>query len=173
MAQHGGDETRGVEPRRIPRAGHAFTAAQCPHVRPHEARCASWEAGFLDTLDEVQRLFHGRWTTTILVVLRDGPKHYTEIRDAIRALPATEGQCAEHHVLHDSVLARNLKVLVSHQLIYREETPGAFPPSVRYVLNPAAGEALVAWQHVVDWAREHGDLMAPVRHGRGESGTAA
>lgn len=114
-------------------------------------------------LRNVQRLFHGEWTTAILVVLSDGPKHYKQIRDQIRFLLSSEHDRERGRVLHDSVLTRTLKSMTTKELIEREQKSASFPPSVEYALTPATAEALAAWESVVDWARRHSDLVTRMR----------
>lgn len=117
----------------------------------------------LRAMQNVQRLFHGAWTTAVLVALSDGPKHYKEIRDRIRSLVASDEDLDRRRVLHDSVLTRTLKTLTTKELIEREQKSASFPPSVEYALAPATAEALVAWNSVVDWARKHADLVTRTR----------
>ena len=129
------------------------------------------DAEFLRRLHDVAHLFNGEWTSAILLVLSDGPKHYTEIRDRIRSLATPDRWSGRHRKLHDSVLTRTLKTLTAHGLIEREQVSSGFPPSVRYTMSPATAELLAAWEPVVAWARTHADLItrAQRRH-RDEAG---
>lgn len=131
-----------------------------PQITPKPARGT---AEHLWALQNVQRMFDGQWTSAILVALSDGPQHYKQIRDRIRALTAPHNNLGRRRVLHDSVLTRTLKSMTAKELIERKQLRSSFPPSVQYALTPATAEALSAWDSVIAWARKHADLVARVR----------
>lgn len=135
-----------------------------PPRQPAWSKAATDKVENLRALRDAQRLFDGEWTSAILVVLSDGPKHYKQIRDRIRSLTRPEGGRARGRVLHDSVLTRTLKSMTAKKLIEREQLPVSFPPAVRYSLTPATAEALSAWGCVINWARKHAELVARVRN---------
>lgn len=153
-----------IQPRWSPPTTCACAGQPDPQPRSTETKAATDKMENLRALQGAQRLFDGEWTSAILVVLSDGPKHYKQIRDRIRSLTMPEVGRARGRVLHDSVLTRSLKSMTAKKLIERKQISASFPPAVQYSLTPATAEALSAWGCVINWARKHADLVTRVRN---------
>lgn len=82
-----------------------------------------------------------KWTVLVVLLLSDGPRRFTELRDGI-------GRVAP------KVLTQTLRRLERDGLITREVF-AEVPPRVVYTLTPM-GESLISpIQAVRDWAEEH------------------
>jgi DNA-binding HxlR family transcriptional regulator len=153
-----------TEPRRSAQSACTCAGQLGPPPQVAWTKAATDKAENLRALQDAQRLFDGEWTSAILVVLSDGPKHYKQIRDRIHSLILAEyGPERPRRVLHDSVLTRSLKSMTAKKLIERNQISASFPPAVQYSLTTATAEALSAWGCVINWARKHSDLVGRVR----------
>ena len=129
--------------------------------RARESAIAAEDAEKLRKLHDAKQLFSGDWMNPVLVALKDGPKHYTELAALVRAMntAGSDSWSGKPRVLHDRVLTRTLKSMTADGLILRHEEVGAFPPSVQYAISNATAEALDALEPMVAWVDRHPDLI--------------
>ena len=81
-----------------------------------------------------------RWTGAILLVLMDGPLHFSGIRQLVPELS-------------DRLLSMRLRELESEGIVVRDVT-SALPVAVRYGLTPKGRELEPAVSALRDWARK-------------------
>jgi DNA-binding HxlR family transcriptional regulator len=129
--------------------------------RAPDTAVARTDAEKLQKLHDAKQLFSGDWMNPVLVALKDGPKHYTELATLVRAMNSADSDSwsGKPRVLHDSVLTRTLKSMTADGLILRHEEVGTFPPSVQYAISTATAEALDALEPMVAWVGRHPDLI--------------
>jgi DNA-binding HxlR family transcriptional regulator len=140
--------------------------------REPDATVAPKDTEKLRKLHDAKQLFSGDWMNPVLVALKDGPKHYTELAALVRAMNSADSDSwsGKPRVLHDSVLTRTLKAMTADGLILRHQEVGAFPPSVQYAISTATAEALDALEPMVAWVDRHPDLIERAqRRRRGET----
>ncbi|MEU4254319.1 helix-turn-helix domain-containing protein [Amycolatopsis sp. NPDC026612] len=140
-------------------------------TRPSTQAITAEDAERLRKLHDARQLFGGDWMTAILLALKSGPKHYTELLDLVGSLndaAAANSWSGRPRVLHASVLTRTLKTMTADRLIVRDQEAGVFPPSVIYSLAPATQEALEAMQPLADWVSQHADIVDHARHRRSQ-----
>lgn len=125
-----------------------------------QARLSAWYSA--------RALVAAEWIPAILVAMLDGTLTYSQLRKAVEASRVAEGWNPRHERMHQSTLTRSLKQLTDDGLIVREETPGAFPRSVRYTLTPAARELVEAIEPLGKWVDRHRDLVERARRRRWE-----
>ncbi|RSD14798.1 winged helix-turn-helix transcriptional regulator [Amycolatopsis eburnea] len=138
-------------------------------TRPTTQAITAEDAERLRKLHDAKQLFGGDWMTAILLALKSGPKHYTELLGMVGSLndaAAANSWSGRPRVLHASVLTRTLKTMTADRLIVRHQEPGVFPPSVVYTLTSDTREALDAMQPLADWVSRHGDIVEQARHRR-------
>lgn len=145
-------------------------------TRPSTQEITAEDAERLRKLHDARQLFGGDWMTAILLALKSGPKHYTELLGMVGTLnnaAAANSWSGRPRVLHASVLTRTLKTMTADHLIIRDQEAGVFPPSVVYSLAPATREALDAMQPLADWVSRHPDIVDQARHRRREDADGA
>jgi DNA-binding HxlR family transcriptional regulator len=77
-----------------------------------------------------------------MVTLAEGPLRRSEILKEVGSFCADADWLAGRSILHDSILTRTLRKLVGDGLLARHEAENAFPPNVRYSLQPGAAAIL-------------------------------
>ncbi|NUR99968.1 MAG: helix-turn-helix transcriptional regulator [Kribbellaceae bacterium] len=82
-----------------------------------------------------------KWTVLVVLVLRDGPQRFTELRDRI-------GQVAP------KVLTQTLRRMERDGLLTREVHP-EIPPRVIYTLTPMGASLITPITVLADWAETH------------------
>lgn len=107
--------------------------------------CTSYWGG----LHKLTHVLDGEWVPAILATLAHGPRHFTEILDAIQVTGT--GQPDPQRRLHDSILSRTLRRMEDKGLITRHEVAATFPKSTTYELTSWATDLLTALLPAVHW----------------------
>jgi DNA-binding HxlR family transcriptional regulator len=88
------------------------------------------------------------WASAIMCALRDGPLRHRVLLAVVRRIEPSDDWPRRHITLHDSMLARSLKLLTDDGLICRDEDRTGLPPAVCYSLSEAGRDFLhVAASH--------------------------
>src|SRR6266498_2916546 len=115
---------------------------------------------FLQRLWDLQNIFKGDWVPDIFFALSSGPLRRGELLEKIRSTPFPYGWSNSNtHNLHDRVMGDTLKRLEAAEMIVHTRDEQAFPPVSRYSLTPAAEDALVAVESLVQWAEQHSEMI--------------
>jgi DNA-binding HxlR family transcriptional regulator len=119
-------------------AAHTATAtvAEEKPARGERAACCS-------LYHEAIELIGKRWTGAILLVLMDGPLHFSEIRDLVPDIS-------------DRLLSERLKELESESIVERRVIDGA-PVRVEYSLTPKGAALEPVVRSLKSWAHEWRD----------------
>jgi len=112
-------------------AEHATNAAPSEATRP--ACCSLYHRAI--------ELVGKRWTGAILLVLMDGPLHFSGIRQLVPELS-------------DRLLSERLKELEAEGIVERRVLDGA-PVRVEYSLTPKGRALEPSLAALKEWAREH------------------
>lgn len=118
---------------------------------------------FLRDVQDVKHIFGDKWTVAVMVALSGGPMRRREIRATVDSYSIDEHWPGKAAVLHDSILSRTLRKMVTEGLLTRDELPDSFPRHVQYALRPAAEDFLVRLRKMVGWSEENAELVAGAR----------
>jgi DNA-binding HxlR family transcriptional regulator len=99
------------------------------------------DRSFLRDAHNIMQLFGDKWTFPVMVTLAEGPLRRSEILKEVDSFCA-DADWLGASILHDSILTRTLRKLVGDGLLARHEAGNAFPPNVRYSLQPGAAAIL-------------------------------
>ncbi|WBQ06923.1 winged helix-turn-helix transcriptional regulator [Kribbella sp. CA-293567] len=92
-----------------------------------------------------------KWTVLVVLLLSDGPRRFTELRDGI-------GRVAP------KVLTQTLRRLERDGLVSREVF-AEVPPRVVYTLTPMGESLIKPIRAVTEWAEEHMPAISAAQHG--------
>ncbi|MER7877702.1 helix-turn-helix domain-containing protein [Streptomyces solisilvae] len=118
---------------------------------------------FALNLRHALHMLNGEWIPDILVALAEGPKQYSGLLGTIREKTHQDGWSGTRHLyLQESVLNRTLRRLERGELVERHREP-KFPYHARYQLTAAADELLTALAPLVEWPKQHAELVNRAR----------
>ncbi|WP_363320515.1 helix-turn-helix domain-containing protein [Pseudonocardia sp.] len=115
---------------------------------------------FVRDVQDVKHIFGDKWTVAVMVALSSGPMRRLEIRTTVDSYSIDENWPGKATVLHDSILSRTLRKMVTEGLLARDELPDSFPRHVLYALRPAAVDFLERLRQVVGWSRQNAQVVA-------------
>ena len=121
------------------------------------------DAEFLRRARDLRHLMDGEWYADVFILLRSGPKRYSQIMVALHELSGVDPWSGSVRSIQKRQLTRTLRRLEDAGLIHRDEEPGNFSRVVLYSLTPAAREYLDLVEPVIDWAERHADLIETVQ----------
>lgn len=125
---------------------------------------------FLRGWYDARALMAAEWAPAIVIALLEGPLQYKDILATVGAACPGVRWGSRHGRLYDSILTRNLQALTRDGLVERHETPGTFPPTVRYCLTDACRELIEAVTPLVEWSVRHRDVIEGAQSWRTRTG---
>jgi DNA-binding HxlR family transcriptional regulator len=96
-----------------------------------------------------------RWTVLIVLILRDGPRRFTQIRRMVDGVTP-------------KVLTQTLRAMERDGLVTRTVFPEV-PPRVEYELTPLGMSLQAPIQAITDWAEENVDAVMSAREAAARS----
>lgn len=91
--------------------------------------------------DYFTSLIKGKWRTSIIIELIEGPKRFSELQKTLTGISA-------------KVLSDNLKLLNDHNIIHRTVYPYV-PPIVEYTLTTEGKELSMVIMGINKWAKDY------------------
>jgi DNA-binding HxlR family transcriptional regulator len=115
---------------------------------------------FLRDVQDIKHIFGDKWTIPVMVALACGPMRRSEILTTVDSYSIDENWPGKATVMHDSILTRTLRKMVTEGLVTRQELPDVFPRHVRYELRPEALDFLERVRQVAGWSSENALVVA-------------
>lgn len=108
---------------------------------------------------DLRKLFRGDWYTSVLAMLRHGPRRPAELDKAANSQAVYDRWSQATRRIGHAQIAEALHALTAMGLIQRRELAGGFHRSVEYSLTPAGEECLAAMDHLRHWLRRHPSVL--------------
>jgi DNA-binding HxlR family transcriptional regulator len=113
------------------------------------------DAAFLRRSRDLRHILNYDWISDILVALRSGPLHYSELLATVQSNAAFDPWTGTQRRIQPRVLVRTLRRMEDNGLIVRHEQSSSFPRSVSYTLTHAAEALLPRLEQLASWAEQH------------------
>lgn len=116
-------------------------------------------------LYDIRKLFRGDWYTTVLAMLRHGPRRPAELDAATDHWAFYDRWTQTTRRIGHAQIAEALHALTAMGLVERRELAGGFQRYVEYSLTLEGEECLPAFDHLRHWLRRHPTVLnRAVRH---------